>query len=383
MARTCYRVFKVYEGTVRCVRMTQNRAARLGGGLFVISGNLTLANNYLPGSEALNLKLLTAVGAGAVGIGIATWLLIPWHRMWERATLLLPLLALALVGVAVSEGGVTGQTFSVFFVLIAAYVGATQPRWTMLWMSVPMSAVYVYAASGRVDSTSAQIWSVTVVIPACILVGEVLAGALEAARIKETQSARRQELLAVVAHSSRSVSSLDTNQVLSAVADAAVKLGYEGVAIEVFGPTEDTYRCAEARGLPAAFSGSVHTTDLGIIGEIMRSKAQLLVNDYAADPRAHPKLADAGFKVVVGTPIWSGTHMVAVLSAGTRREIELESAELEALELLADQAGRALDLAQVFERERKAAQRYRLAALNLGSQRDVDEFVELETQVQD
>lgn len=362
------------------VRMTRDRAARLGGTLFVLSGSLTLVNNQMPAAEALDLVLLNSIGLAAVLTGLACWYLIPWHRLPARATLVIPVLALGLVGIAVSVGGVTGQTFSAYFILIAAYIGATQPRLTMVWFSPLFTAVYVWAALNRTDSTSAQVWSVTVVVPVCVLVGEVLSSALGDASRLRSQSERRAELLGIAARSARNVSALETDAVLRAVADAALELGYGSVDVEVFDKAEATYRCVESRGLPATFTDSVHTSDSGITGEVRSLKRQVVWEDYSNHPKALPRIAEIGLKVVIGTPIWAGTHMRAVLNVGSKEAVKVEPAELEALVLLADQAGHALDLAAMFERERQEAQRYRKESMvdplsGIGSRRHADEII--------
>jgi diguanylate cyclase (GGDEF)-like protein len=361
--------------------MTTQRAARLGGSLFVMSGLLTLVNNQLPGGEALDLALLNAIGAGAVAMGFIAWFAVPWERLPVRATMSLPFVGLVLIGIANSAGGVTGQSFSAYFILLAAYIGATQPRWTTAWFSLPMAGVYIYALTQRPGTTSAEMWSVADVIPVCILVGEVLAGALATAGAARAESDRRAALLEVTARSARAVSELDPRRVLRAVADASVELGYDGVSLELFDPADGTYRCVESRGLPPRFIGAKHPTDEGITGEVFRQRAQVVVDDYSNDERAHADLRTLGFKVVVGTPIWTDGELIAVLNVGTRCGVHVVPAELEALVLLADQAGHALGMAELYEQEQREHRRYRRESLldplsGLGNRRTADQIVE-------
>lgn len=362
------------------MEMTRHGAARLGGTLYVISGLLVIANNYAPAADHLNRQLLATIGSAAIVLGLITWFLVPWDRLPARATLVLPVVGLSLVGLANAAGGVSEPSYGVFFILIGAYIGATQARWMTLVFAPFMVLVYVGALLYRGDASQASIWAVTVVIPVAVIVGEVLAGALHDLAAAQARAERRSRLLSITARATRTVGVLDTRKVLEALADAALELGYEGVSLEVF-ESDGTYRVMEARGLPASFSGSRHPRDSGITGEVERTRRQVVLESYASDPRALAQLRDLGFVVVIGTPVLLRDEIVAVLNVGARRAIEVEASELEALELLADQAGHALDLAGMFERERRDSRRYRREALldaltGLGNRRRAEQLLD-------
>lgn len=363
------------------LHVTSHRAARLGGGLFVASGLLTIGNNYAPASENLDLPLLFGIGGVSIVVGLLSWFAIDWERLDRRASLILPAVALVLLAITGAKAGISGQTFATFFILIAAYIGATQPRWTTLLFSPGIVVAYVAALNARPSTTEQEIWSVTVVVPICVLLGEMLAATLASAQAARAEAARRAELLAVTARAARAVSALEARKVLRAVADAATDLGYEGVALEIFDREQRTYRCMESRGLPEEFVNKTHPSDTGITGEVRRVRGQVVVEDYATDTRALEELHDLGFHLVIGTPIWTGTHMIAVLNVGTMRNVPVEAAELEALVLLADQAGHALELAERHEAERRERERYRREALvdeltGLGNRRHADQLID-------
>jgi len=363
------------------LHVTRHRAARLGGGLFVAAGLLTLANNFQPGTRAEDVPLQATVAVIAILAGLISWFLIPWERLPARASLSLPLLGLALLGITAAQVAMPGHEFSAFFILIAAYIGATQPRWTTLLFSPALLIVYLWALQQRPATTTREMWSVTVVIPVCILIGEMLSTILTNAARAQASSTRRAELLAITARAARSVSALEARQVLRAVADAATELGYEAVALEIFDREQSTYRCMEGRGLPEDFTNKTHPSDSGITGEVRRVRGQVVVENYTRDPRALQSLQGLGFQLVIGTPIWTGTHMIAVLNVGTRSGVKVEDAELEALVLLADQAGHALELAEVHENERRERERYRREALvdeltGLGNRRHADQLID-------
>lgn len=361
------------------MRMTQHSAAKLGGSLYTASGVVVIANNYAPASDHLDRALLGEIGITAIALGLITLFVVPWQRLPARSTLVLPLIGLSLIGIANAAGGVSEPSYGVYFILIAAYIGATQPRWTTLIFSPIMAAVYVGALVYR-DASPAAIWAVTVVVPIALLVGEVLAHALSRLAMATARSERRASLLAVTARSARAVWLLDTRKVLAALADATLELGYEAVSLEVFEPS-GTYRCMEARGLPADFTNSRHPSDSGLTGEVARTRRQVVLEAYGSSEGVPDALRDMGFEVVIGTPILVRDEMVAVLNAGTRRDIEVEPSELEALELLADQAGHALHVASLFEREHEESQRYRQESLlddltRLGNRRLAEQLLD-------
>src|SRR5688572_15622236 len=60
--------------------------ARQAAWLFVAAGLFTIVNDYLPGSEHLDTRLLDAVGVAAIAIGLLARVL-PWHRWPGQATL--------------------------------------------------------------------------------------------------------------------------------------------------------------------------------------------------------------------------------------------------------------------------------------------------------
>jgi len=360
--------------------VTKNRPARLAGVLFVLSGALVIVNNYLPAVDHLDRGLLAWIGTSAILAGFVVWWLIPWDRLPRAATLALPALGLGLIGLANAAGGVSPHSYSAFFILVAAYIGATQRRWTTALFSLPMAAVYVGALLYRGDA-GAAIWSVTVVVPVCILVGEVVGKALADLEASRARSERRAELLAVAVTAAKSVSSLDPDRVLEAIADGAQALGYEGVAVEMLDRRNRTYRCVEARGLPSAFVGQRQPSETGVTGEVLRRQAQTVIENYDSDERAPSPLRGLGFRLVIGTPMWRDGQVVGVLKVATRRSVLVEASELECLELLAEQAGHALQLADDYAKQGRERRRFMRESLvdqlsGIGNRRQAEQLLQ-------
>lgn len=152
----------------------QRKAADHAAWLFLATGTVTFLNNYLPGDENLNKPALTAIAAIAATLGVATFGF-PWQRVDRRATLILPVLAFALIATANRFGGVSAYSFGVYFVVVFAWVGMNHPRWTSLRYAPVAAAAYVAPLLTAPGHSMTEVWSVTVPIPVAVLVGETIA----------------------------------------------------------------------------------------------------------------------------------------------------------------------------------------------------------------
>lgn len=174
------------DGTT-CLRGRQGQAAvtphrrrvagRQGAALFVGAGLLTLLNNLVLVTDSQDTGLLAVVGVAAVALGLAGWW-VPWHG-WHARMLLVPaVLALVLVAVANTYGGVSDLSYAVYFLLAFLYIGLAQPPWTGVWLT-PV-AVLAYVAPELLGRGRPHlVESVTVAVPACVLVAEVVARSLD------------------------------------------------------------------------------------------------------------------------------------------------------------------------------------------------------------
>jgi two-component system cell cycle sensor histidine kinase/response regulator CckA len=148
-------------------------AAKRAALFFLIAGLLAIVDSLL-------LKLAQPqqgrfIALGLVDIGLAALLLLlPWERWPARALLVAAPVAFVMIGLFDAAGATTPYTYSTFFILEFIWVGLSFPPRTALLLTPLTAVAYVVPllASGR--STSA-IESATVVVPVCILVGEVVA----------------------------------------------------------------------------------------------------------------------------------------------------------------------------------------------------------------
>jgi len=180
---------------------------------------------------------------------------------------------------------------------------------------------------------------------------------VEDLNVTREESRRRASLLATVAASARSMSALETEQVFASVVTAVQRLGFESADICLIDHASCTYRVVHAIGLPESYTRDVHPADEGLISEVRRARATVTIPNYAGLASGIPELRSDGYRAVVSTPVWAQGRLAAALTAGTHDARRVTPEEVEAIELLAAQAGRALENAQQFEEQRRTVAR--------------------------
>jgi signal transduction histidine kinase len=319
----------------------------------------------LPGGGLLNAPWLIPAMAGAVVVALSMGAL-PWDRLSaDQSGRLLRLWSVANVllisaGVAVSGGGrspvVLLYALTIVFSALT-FTGAFQA----LFFAFSMVCYGAGVALAGWNITSSTLLTVVAGLGALALMAGHLSRELRAAitaRAREAaESARRAELLQVVAEAARSMSLLDSDQVLEAVVGAAVRLGFDAANLAVYDDAGLHYRIVHGVGLPPAYTEVRHDVEVGMPGLVRERRATVVVEDYAAHPRAVPVLREAGFHAVIGTPVRVHGSLEAVLVAGSRDRRDITTEEVETFELMAAVAGRALENAHLFEDEHRAVQR--------------------------
>ena len=83
----------------------------------------------LPGAGNLDIAVPAAVGLVALVSGVVAYLL-PWQRWHPRASLVLALLAMALIAFSDRYGGVSAFSYAVYFVVMFVWIGLAHPPGT-------------------------------------------------------------------------------------------------------------------------------------------------------------------------------------------------------------------------------------------------------------
>lgn len=201
-----------------------------------------------------------------------------------------------------------------------------------------------------------EITGVTFVVGIMGIIG-LVAGVMAQNLSRERVAAERRAFLVATVASVGRRTTLDPEEVLSTVVDACFRLGFEAGGIALIDEPSGTYRVVHALGLPDDYVRALHPLSTGLVGQVHKERRTVTVADYTEFEKGVSQLREAGFRAVVVSPVWSAGSMVAALAAGTRAHRRLEPEEVEAMELLAAKAGRALENAQRFEDERRTVER--------------------------
>lgn len=307
-------------------------------------GAFTLVNNVLPGSGSLNLAPLWAVGVAALVLGALGWVF-PWERFPAWASLVNVPLALGLVAVASAYGNGSAYSHSVYFVVVFVWVGLSQPPGTSYWLIPPTVLAYVWPLMIKEDPGRNAVSSVTVAVPVCVLVGEVLARVSrrqqDAARRDHLRAVLRERLVDAVAHVN---SDLDQTSALTRICEGARTLvGCEATGfvticdggatvVAVAGPLE------RLLGVQFPVAGTM-------IEEVLRTREPFVLDQ----PDTYPLLMDEvhravpGLHTAVAIPCLDGGAVVGALYVVIgAAHAPLTEGELEGLQLLSGHVGSAL-----------------------------------------
>ncbi|HET6794176.1 MAG TPA: sensor domain-containing diguanylate cyclase [Acidimicrobiales bacterium] len=328
--------------------MGRDRAlVRSAAWLFVIAGLVTLVASWVPGRSDGPADALAALALGSIVMGAAVWLA-PWER-WDPATsLLLAPLGLGLVSLGAAFGPSDPSSYGVYFVVVFAWVGLVHPRRTCAWLAPLAAAVYVAPLLARHQE---GIGSVLVTVPVAVLVGETAAWAMAQVRDTRRQAEHRANLLRAVANGTTTITALDADDVVAGVVDSVAALGFEVAYLARFDRAAGTWTVdSPVAGQPTP--GAAPSTG-GMAEWVRRARSTVTAAGAALEAHA-PELTAIGARSAIGCPVWVRGVLVAALVAATTGTLSLDGEDADAVTLLANHAGRALENAERFGEERRA-----------------------------
>jgi diguanylate cyclase (GGDEF)-like protein len=164
--------------------------------LFVLAGTVGLVNVTLPGPSSYNRPLVAAINIVAVVSGLLAWFA-PWSRWSPYASLVLVPVALGLVCVSDAYGGTPAPVYGVYFVVVFAWVGMWHPPGTAVRLALPACACYLLPIAMSDLANDDFVRSVGVVIPVCVILGEVMAATVE--KMREAHEAQELATAALAA----------------------------------------------------------------------------------------------------------------------------------------------------------------------------------------
>jgi signal transduction histidine kinase len=319
----------------------------------------------LPGGAPLRagpLLIILAVAALLVGAAF-----LPWSSLFGSATGLaffygwtVSYIAIISVGIDLTGGG-SSPLFFLYALPIVFAALAYRPLAQVMFLALTYAAYLTALAATGWAVTPARLFVQLVFLGTLALLTSFLALELNRqmseVRAARTESERRAGLMAVVTHTAHSASSLRSERVLEEVVRGAIRLGFEAANLIAYDTSGLHYRVVFGIGLPLAYTEVPHPMEAGLPGLVRERRATVVVEDYGAHPRAIPLLREAGFQTVIASPVWIQGGLDAVLLAGTKQPRVITGEDVEAFELLAALAGRALENARMFEDEHRAVER--------------------------
>lgn len=323
-------------------------------------------------SEGARGVILAASGvAAAATAGLQTLvrvrpLLFARHGLWLLAAW--SLLDVVLIGVVVAVTGGATSPFAFLYALPVLYFMSLYPpilQAGLLGTTAASFAIAMRASGSR--GPAGYVVLVALVVGLVALLTFLLARELRlrAERSLEAQreSERRAQLLATLAVATSDMAGLDRDAVVQRLLGAATGLGVETAALYVVDPAGGTHRCTDQVGMPKGYRPVARPLTAGLVGRAAIEGRTVTVEDYGSFPDADDGLQAAGYQAVAAAPLSTGGGPVtAVFVAGTRRSRSFTDEEIEAFELLAAHAARALDTVRRYSTHQHLVERMRRLA---------------------
>ena len=252
----------------------------------------------------------------------------------------------------------------------APAVGVEATLWPLLLLPVTEAAVHrqllgavVTWATGTVavhlivepaqDGLAVHLILVSVTV-AIGLLSEVTEHRLRALARARRETDHRATLLSAVAEAARAVTALEEEEVLAAVTAAALELGFDMTEISVLSDDGTLLIPVAQRGWPEHHPPASQPSDSGAAGQSIVQRRSIVVEDYQAWEHALPVHRRTGIaRSAVACPIRVGDEFRAVLTVANHEVRGVTDYERECLELLATQAGVALQHAAAFAEGRR------------------------------
>ncbi len=183
----------------------------------------------------------------------------------------------------------------------------------------------------------------------------------------ETEMQVQHHELAALSHVSAALSGLwDLDAILKVALDNMLNImnGTIGGILLVDEQTQTlSYRVHQ--GLSSGYVEEMHINlGEGIAGWVAESGKSILLEDISADPRtAHPDLVSKeGLKAFISVPLRAKDKVLGVINVASRMPRRFTTNDMYLLHSIGDQLGVAIEQARLYDRLRKARERYRQLA---------------------
>jgi diguanylate cyclase (GGDEF)-like protein len=309
-------------------------------------------------SATSGLQLPAALTGVSCLLTAGTVTRLPWNRWRPGAALWLIVPACAAIEVSVSEGLIPMRAYGTLFVLLFAWVGANNPPRTSLKVAPALAIGYVVPVLTIPTEFPMDPRALVTVMAVGVLIGEVVARSLVVSREASERAERTAAIFRTVAQSGLAVRTLEPVEVLGAVAEAVMALGYDGANMAIIDRDRNTFRPVHARGITKPFEGEEFSLESGLTGKVVATGETQVWRDYATSPDALATITATGVRASISVPVHTNGGVTAVLHASKLTPIDPTTEDIDALTILATTAGIALENADRFGAQQAAAQEH-------------------------
>ena len=195
-----------------------------------------------------------------------------------------------------------------------------------------------------------------------VVISHQLAVAIDNAHLFEAEQQRVRRMATINRIGGLLTSSLDFYQLFQKAVEAIhIDFGFAYVAAGIMEPNNPemltllAHKGIHEENVPPGYRQSIHE---GLVGTAARTRQRVLVNNVAGDPRYKAVLAAPSLCAELAVPLLAGDRLLGVLNIEHDEPIRME--EIEAIDIIADQFGAALNNARLFDNVQRSLDRTRL-----------------------
>ncbi len=339
------------------------RTVRVGVRLTLLACAYALLLPLLPGNTVTAPTAFVAFVAAVALMAIVVRGL-DWERLGEdgRGAAVLEAWMYGLVALITSSVGLAGTPDGqghLFLYLVVFFAGFVLRRTALFRVTGAAVAGASWLAVGAdlgLGPTLTRVIALGLAAYLARLGSQLLVDRALVAETARAEALVRAGRLATVASSARSLATLDPTRMVERFVRAAVSLGFQTGNVCRFDAAQATYEVLAPVGHRVrGYFEHRHPTDRGVVAMVLDRRGPVVVPDYSSHPLAVEEMRAENYRCVVAVPIWLQDRIDGCLIVGTREEADVPTETIEALELLAALAGRALENAERFEAEQERA----------------------------
>jgi signal transduction histidine kinase len=313
--------------------------------------------------ERFPFMILTALGfLGAIMMWFLPWRQVVSPRLINFVPVGWALFYVILNSVAITVTGGSDSALFLLYIPVLLFIALVYPlRYQLALLGV---TIVSYSWAMLIEESPIPAGDLTFrigIISVAFAVGSFISLEFNRVIAAETrarrESERRATLFQSVAVAARDISNLKPDEVIRAVVHATQALGFEAACISEVDHRTQTYASRYGVELPEEYLNARLPFTMGGIGMCIKEGRTIVIDDYRDLKLPVPMLSTLGFRSVMATPIRLHGELRAVLVGGAREQLRISDEEIEAFELLATQASRALEVAEGFEQKNEALQR--------------------------